>query len=62
MGFVATLLKAFFVIPLLTVIRSVVARLKIEQTFTVFYRWFRGAGMVQVGVVLLVAAMIGNPF
>jgi len=54
LGLAVFLMKTLAVIALLTVLKAVVARLRIEQMVDVFYRWLVPVTLVEIGLVLLV--------
>jgi NADH-quinone oxidoreductase subunit H len=55
-GFVAFALKVLFVVVLLTVIKSAFARVRIEQSVGVFYKWAVGIAIVQLLIVIAAAS------
>ena len=57
-GFVAFAVKVLLVVIILTVIKAAFARLRIEQSVSVFYKWIVGIAIAQM-VIIIVAASAG---
>ncbi|MFW5895901.1 MAG: complex I subunit 1 family protein [archaeon] len=55
-GFVAFALKVLFVVVLLTVAKAAFARVRIEQSVGVFYKWAVGIAIVQLLIVIAAAS------
>jgi NADH-quinone oxidoreductase subunit H len=58
LGFVLYLAKMFFVVVLLTVMRTVVARLRIDQMVAFCWRYLVPAALVQIVIVLIVKGVV----
>jgi NADH-quinone oxidoreductase subunit H len=60
LGFVLYLVKVFFVVVLLTVMRTVVARLRIDQMVAFCWRYLVPAALIQIVVVLIVKGVVAQ--
>ncbi|CCQ34134.1 Membrane bound hydrogenase subunit mbhM protein [Halorhabdus tiamatea SARL4B] len=54
LGIAVFLVKTLAIVAVLSILRGVLARLRIEQVLSVFYRWLVPIGLAQIGIVLAV--------